>query len=488
LQSAESPFIMMGRSAPLTRGTSSVQFSSPYASDTRRIHQLVDRLQQRMALYGYETLDTPIIQAADLFLTRAGDQIINKLFTFERRGQQLALRPEFTASAAYDYVERGLTGVVRWQYSGPIFEDDPDDIAHHYQHVSIGAELIGMAGPDAEAEIMAMAAEGLAAEGIANWRLVIGHIGLIRRILARFDLDSRTQRFLLNHLPTLKAQGRATMLEQLDRLLLGGRAQTEQPLLIEGIDASSELNAQQIFDVVLDATQRGVAMGGRTRQDIVRRLIQKRQRASEREQIVAALDFLERWVDIQAAPQEAFAAVERLLAKDEAELVAQWAEAVHLLQAYGIPESRIQIQPGLARSWDYYTGIVFELRAQLDDGVESGLHLGGGGRYDELAHLVGAEHDVPAVGFAYYGDELLAALPAQRRGNGSKVILSAAANARTQAARWASELRHRGIAVVLASSNDPGSLMVEADGNIQLSQKQYSPAEVDALVKDLGHE
>jgi len=426
-------------------------------SDTRRINQLVDRLQQRMALFGYETLDTPIIQAADLFLTRAGDQIINKLYTFERRGQQLALRPEFTASAAYDYVARGLTGVARWQYSGPIFEDDPDDIAHHYQHFSIGAELIGMAGASAEAEMIAMAVQGLASEGVQDWRLVIGHIGLIRRILARFDLDSRTQRFLLNHLPALKEQGKAHMLEQLDRLLLGGRAQTAPvEMLIEDVDLNSELNAQQIFDVVLDATQRGVAMGGRTRQDIVRRLIQKRQRASEREQIVTALDFLERWVNIRGQPEEAFAAVEAMLAGDASELVSEWQEVVHLLAAYDIPTSRIEVQPGLARSWDYYTGIVFELR------TKSGLHIGGGGRYDELAHLVGADRDVPAVGFAYYGDELLAALPVSTHGNGGKVALSAAADAQNQAARWANQLRQRGISVTM-TDDASGSVVAESD-------------------------
>ena len=80
-----------------------------------------------MRAYGYERIETPIIQPAELFLTKAGDQIINRLFTFERMGRQLALRPEFTALAAHTYVTRYPEAphpVVRWQFSGSIFEED----------------------------------------------------------------------------------------------------------------------------------------------------------------------------------------------------------------------------------------------------------------------------------------------------------------------------------------------------------------------------
>ena len=59
------------------------------------------------------------------------------------------------------------------------------------------------------------------------------------------------------------------------------------------------------------------------------------------------------------------------------------------------------MQPHLTRNWDYYTGLVFELRAP------DGAVLCGGGRYDELVALVGGDKPVPAVGFAYYLDQML---------------------------------------------------------------------------------
>ncbi len=89
---------------------------------------LVGHLQLFMSSFGYEILETPILDSADLFLTRAGDQIISRLFTFERFGQQLALRPEFTAAAAHAYITSRRTTIARWQFAGAIFEDDGERV------------------------------------------------------------------------------------------------------------------------------------------------------------------------------------------------------------------------------------------------------------------------------------------------------------------------------------------------------------------------
>ena len=278
------------------------------------VNLLASRLDQFMTRYGYEKIETPIIQPAELFLTKAGDQIIHRLFTFERLGRQLALRPEFTALAAHTYATQFTAEplqVVRWQFGGPVFEDASGD----YQSFSIGAELLGMSGAIAEAEIIALAANGAADSGLERWSLVIGHAQLMRVLLERFKLDNRTQRFLLHHLPALKQSGKSYILDQLDKLLLGKGAQEDL-----GIENVSEISTQQMLDVLLDATQHGTTMGGRTRHDIVRRLLQKRQRATERGQVVAALDFLEAWSAISAPPETAFGLIESMIAPDDREV------------------------------------------------------------------------------------------------------------------------------------------------------------------------
>lgn len=437
---------------------------------SRRINHLAAQWAHHMAQYGYGRMEIPITQAADLFLTRAGDQIISRLFTFERHGRQIALRPEFTAAAAYAYVSQHADegAVVRWQFGGAIFDDDPSGA---YQHYSIGAELLGMAGEAADAEAMAMAVSGLERVGAQGWQISVGHVQLMRALLARFGLDSRTQRFILNHLAALAdpALGKAYILDNLDRLLLG--AHTGE----NGLTPSDENNTQQMLNVLLDATQGGETMGGRDRADIVRRLLKKRQRATERDQYIAALDFLEAWGAVSGTPAEAFAQIERLLPSDDAQiavLLKRWRAGVALLDAYDIPSSRVRIQPGLARNWDYYTGIVFELTVNGDS-------VGGGGRYDELVRLVGGKRDIPAVGFACNADALLDALPDFDAPPSPILTISADIGAEAVAARWAHALRARGYCVSLLDTAD--SYTAGTDGTLRRADRVYETAEALSL-------
>jgi histidyl-tRNA synthetase len=366
-----------------------------------QVRQIENTLIDFLAQQQYDLIDIPIIDTADLFLTRAGDTIIDSLFTFERRSQQWALRPEFTATAARRYIQQQQQGAARWQFVGSVFADDDSSIANYQQH-SYGAELIGAAGSSAEAEIIALAVQAVERIGLTNWQLVIGHVGLQSHLLARYGLDSRTTRLLLAQREALKdpARGIAYALEQVQQVMA-------VPASIENMSSdASPQDAQSMLDVLLDSTQYGTTMGGRSREDIVRRLLQKRQRALAHDRIIEAVHFLHEWVNIRAPLPEALQQIETFLPQDDTpgrQLLADWRKTLDLLQQRGIPAGRIILQPNLARNWEYYTHVVF--------GIQSAdlTYVVGGGRYDELIRLLGGQQ-TPAVGFAVYMDRLLRAL------------------------------------------------------------------------------
>jgi histidyl-tRNA synthetase len=426
-----------------------------------KINRLVNSLREHMSRFGYKSVDLPIIEDANLFLIKAGDQVIKQLFTFERHGQHVALRPEFTAAAAYHYVTGDNSGsVARWQFSGPVFVDDPNDFSRNPQQLSIGAELIGLSDPAAEAEIIAMSLQGLAAQGITNAHVTIGHAGLVRQNLARFGLDARTQRFLLHQFGVSKDE----VLKRFDDLFV------------------STATSYEILPLS-SAAGEAPAMGGRTREEIVHRLNQKRRRASERDQVMAVLESLEQWEQVGGTPDAALPALERLIAADDhlsAALFKDWFAVMDLLAAYHIPHEVITIQPALARSWEYYTGIVFELRA-------NGFHVGGGGRYDELARLIGGRHDVPAVGFAYYADQLLSALPPLPDDERQPITITFNKDSAVSASRWAHHLHQNGISVqLLPSGLSSGKILVVAsDATLRFNGKTYALEQIDLLVADL---
>ncbi|MBZ0304975.1 MAG: ATP phosphoribosyltransferase regulatory subunit [Anaerolineae bacterium] len=440
---------------------------------SKQKRKLVTDLQRHMTLYGYDLIELPIIEQADIFLVKAGDPIINTLFTFDRHNQQFALRPEFTAGVASRYARLypGNDVVVRWQYNGPIFQQLPGKATSEYQQSSIGAELIGLTGPVADAEIISMAVHGLDAAGVPDSRLIIGHAGLTRHLLQSFHLEGRIERFLLHHSSDLHTHGKAYLLEQLERLHTF-RSSPETRDLPE--------------DARLTTASDGLPFGGRTGEDINRRLAQKRRNTLVWDQVKAALDFLEQWTQVASTPAEAFRQISAILPGDEAawEMLLRWQTTLALLEtSCEISPERVVVQPSLARSWEYYTGIVFEMVT-----ANAAVTLGGGGRYDELIQLIGGHPPTPAVGFAYTLMDLLAVTDHESDADAPGIVaLAVTADAAQSSAvmRWAHQLRLRDTPVRVITDAGTDALQVDKDGVCYTSQRAYTLAEIDQFIMNL---
>lgn len=375
-------------------------------TETENAARTIGILQQRMARFGYRAVETPLVEYADLFLTKAGDDAVNRLFFFELHGQQLCLRSEFTAPAARLYVEQYQAQAlpIRWQMAGPVFRYDAAGHNTLRQVTMLGGELLGAAGANADAEAIGMAAQGLEALGITPYHVVVGHIGLLGKLLDQFQLDRRIRQFMLNNIENLRRADRGRAYVEAQLALLATVPESTKA------DGLAEIDSRELVQSLLrSSTLQGM---GRTREDIARRLLTKQQRSNQRQELTKALDYLSALVSIQGSPNEAFADLERLLPSDpEArQLFDAFRQTIELTLAYGIPEAQIRIQMDTVRGLNYYTGIVFDLLASRTDSRP----LCGGGRYDDLIQLLGAEQAIPAVGLAYDVDAILTTLQAQQ--------------------------------------------------------------------------
>jgi ATP phosphoribosyltransferase regulatory subunit HisZ len=441
----------------------------------RQVQAALGALRSHMSKFGYVPADVPIIQRSDLFLTRAGDQILHKLFTFERHGVSLALRPEFTTPALHRYIADHLyetKTVARWQVAGIIFEDDPADGSTNFERASSGAECIGLAGAAAEAEIIAMAAEGCSALGKPVERIVLGDARLLHAVLSAHNLDVRVQRFVLSHVGALTdpERGADYILERFD-------AQLAAPSSSLNTDSQ---DVEEVIRAILVTNERGRAMGGRTQPDIARRLVQRQQRAAQRQPLQDALRLLAHLAKLRTVPSEA---IRLIMSFPGAELWDQtlqnWREVIALLDVYGYPESCLQLVPILARDWEYYSGVMFELYDAR------GSHVAGGGRYDEFARLIGAPCDIPAVGFTYYLDALLHEMPSSSTPHVWTIL---ADHDLAQAVGWAQSLRHKGIPIQINHVDPAGSreLRLNDDGTLSFGDVRYTFAELESLVEAIN--
>ncbi len=133
--------------------------------------------------YGYQELRTPVVEPTGLFKRAIGDatDIVEKeMYTFEdRNGDSLTLRPEGTAGCVRAGLQHGLfhNQQQRIWYTGPMFRHERPQKGRYRQFYQAGIETFGIAGPDIDAEVIAIAARLWKKLDIENVRLEINSLG-----------------------------------------------------------------------------------------------------------------------------------------------------------------------------------------------------------------------------------------------------------------------------------------------------------------------
>jgi histidyl-tRNA synthetase len=135
-------------------------------------------------LYGFERLDTPVFEDAQLFTRSIGDgtDIVTKeMYLFQdQSGNNLALRPEGTAPVCRSYIEHGMynrTQPVKLYYFAAIFRYERPQAGRYRQHFQFGFEAIGEISPSVDAEVIDMAWRFYASLGLKGLSLQLNSIG-----------------------------------------------------------------------------------------------------------------------------------------------------------------------------------------------------------------------------------------------------------------------------------------------------------------------
>lgn len=140
--------------------------------DQRRHRHVIDTASRITAVYGFEAWETPIFEDTRVFsrtLGETSDVVTKEMYTFaDRGGDSLTLRPENTASICRALVSNGLTQSLPQKvfYAGPMFRYERPQKGRYRQFHQIGAELIGVAEPLADAEVIACGWDILRALGV----------------------------------------------------------------------------------------------------------------------------------------------------------------------------------------------------------------------------------------------------------------------------------------------------------------------------------
>ena len=260
------------------------------------------QIRRVLGAAGYRRIETPAFEATEVFTRGVGeatDIVQKEMYTFDDGGgRSLTLRPEGTAPVCRAYIEHGMHKLpqpVKLWYLSSFFRAEAPQRGRYREFWQVGAEAIGSATPEADAELIVLLADLLETLGVKGLTLKLSSLGspetraeyreelkgylrthesgltpeVVGRIelnpMRAFDASDRTTRETMEGAPKLLdrlAPEDAEHFAEVRSLLDGAGIRYElDPTLVRGLDYYT----RTLFEFTSEAlgAQSGVGGGGR---------------------------------------------------------------------------------------------------------------------------------------------------------------------------------------------------------------------------------
>ena len=125
---------------------------------------------------GFVEYETPVLEDTALYLKKSGGELSSQLFRFEDQGgRDVTLRPEVTASLARLAAEhqRHFPKPLKWFEIGQCFRYEKPQKGRGREFHQFNVDILGEAGPEADAELIALSIETMLAFGFKRGDFVV---------------------------------------------------------------------------------------------------------------------------------------------------------------------------------------------------------------------------------------------------------------------------------------------------------------------------
>lgn len=382
-----------------------------YPEDMRIRSWLFDHFRATARAFAFEEVDAPIVEYAELFTRKAGEEIVDQLYHFELHDRHMALRPEMTPSIARMVMARAgaMRYPLRWFAVTQNWRYERMTRGRKREHYQWNMDVWGVEGVEAEAELVAAIFTLLDRTGVPHGDVKV------------------------------RVNSRALLEETLRAGVLAERPEVFAPLCVV-IDKLDKIGADKVVELLVDPEG-----------DV-------RLPEAEARRVVDMLSIR----DLEAAAANA---------PDDSAAAADLQRFFRLVEAYGLAD-RVVFDASIVRGLAYYTGIVFEA---FDTAGELRAVCGGGRYDRLTETLGGPGIPAVGFGFGdVVVRELLAdrgLLPDLSR-EVQDVVYAFGEDERPAAMRLAAKLRAEGRAVEVALG-DPKLKRVLSDADKDRAERVY---------------
>lgn len=389
-------------------------------ADVRKREYVIGVIKQVYERYGFEPLETPAVENIDTLMGKYGEEGNQLIFKILKRGEHektgeadLALRYDLTvplARVVAQYQNELPKFFKRYQIQ-PVWRADRPARGRFREFYQCDVDVLGSQSMVVEAELISAASDALVALGFKDFTIRLNHRQVLTGILDQAGVPAEKHDDALVALDKMDKAGPEGVARELRERGIVDESAVKLMRFFEGL-----AGAQHALDLVdLEATDARAAYNA---------------------------DVLGRLVEFIGAHEIGASGV------DDLRQVLQFAKASGV-------DSRIKLDPTLARGLAYYTGAIIEINV-----ADLAGSLGGGGRYDNLVGMFLGK-DVPACGFSL-GLERIIVVMSEREMFPNQLVASPAdvmvtiwnEDSVAESVALASELRARGLRVDLYTEAD----------------------------------
>jgi ATP phosphoribosyltransferase regulatory subunit len=169
-------------------------------AEAQRIEAVRRSILDLMRGHGYELVIPPMIEYLESLLSGTGRDMDLRMFKLvdQLSGRLMGLRADITPQAArIDAHLLNRRGVTRLCYCGSVVHTLPGGLTATREPLQIGAEIYGHAGLESDIEIQRLMLDSLAAAGVREVQLDLGHVGVVRGLarLGQFSDEAQSEFF-----------------------------------------------------------------------------------------------------------------------------------------------------------------------------------------------------------------------------------------------------------------------------------------------------
>ena len=190
-----------------------------YGKEYDNIKYVRKTISDCLSSYGYSDIQTPSFEYFDVFSKEVGTIPSRELYKFfDKDNETIALRPDFTPSiarcAAKYFMDEDRP--LRFSYIGSTFQNISSLQGKYSEVTQEGAEFIGDASVEADAEMVSLLIESLLKTGLENFRISVGEVDYFKGLCSEAKLSPEEEADLRDLISSKNPIAAADLLKELN--------------------------------------------------------------------------------------------------------------------------------------------------------------------------------------------------------------------------------------------------------------------------------